>query len=424
MGIRVSTAVDDSAKQDSTDILLWLGGLVVAGVGLAWLVMAQPWQMLSSAAPAVELPVAVAPSEPATETEAIRAEQTESTELETALDNPLRMARLAFEAGMLVEPQDYSAWSLYQQVLDDEPDHPEALNGLTVVADTLVARGAVALEQGRVNDVRDIVARVLEMLPNHDGASALAGELGEPVAVASTRAPTVLTGPPSPAVVATAPTPVPIVEQAPAEAPAPEPPPVDPLTEMRSAFDAAMADNRLLTPADNNARAILESMIAVDETADAVSSARGLLVNEFLGRAADATEVLDVQAAETWIGQAENFARDTAAVTGARAELTVRRIQAESLKPLPASQLIITEYVAPRYPTRAASRSIEGWVDLEFVVTTEGATRDVVVTDASHETHFREQAAAAAESWLFEPREFLGQTIEQRAYTRIRFNLQ
>ena len=189
MGVRVSTTVEESAKQDSTDILLWLGGLVVAGVGLAWLVMAQPWRMLSSPAPAVELPVAVAPSEPATQSEAIQTEQIESTELETALDNPLRMARLAFDAGMLIEPQDYSAWSLYQQVLDDEPDHPEALNGLTLVADTLVARGAVALEQGRFNDVRDIVGRVLEMLPNHDGASALAGELGEPVSVASARTP-------------------------------------------------------------------------------------------------------------------------------------------------------------------------------------------------------------------------------------------
>ena len=99
-------------------------------------------------------------------------------------------------------------------------------------------------------------------------------------------------------------------------------------------------------------------------------------------------------------------------------------IEAESMKPYPASQLEIVDYVAPRYPMRAFNRNLEGWVDVEFFVTTDGTTRDVVVTDASHESFFRDQAVAAVERWQFEPRIFLGQPIEQRAYTRIRFNFQ
>ncbi len=38
--------------------------------------------------------------------------------------------------------------------------------------------------------------------------------------------------------------------------------------------------------------------------------------------------------------------------------------------------------VAPEYPRRAAQRGIEGFVTVQFTVTTNGSTRDVVVTDA------------------------------------------
>ncbi|MGB7216521.1 MAG: energy transducer TonB, partial [Gammaproteobacteria bacterium] len=64
----------------------------------------------------------------------------------------------------------------------------------------------------------------------------------------------------------------------------------------------------------------------------------------------------------------------------------------------------------------------DGWVDVEFVVTKDGRTRDVVVTDASHSSYFRREAVAAVEQWRFQPRIFMGEPIEQRAYTRIRFD--
>jgi protein TonB len=66
-------------------------------------------------------------------------------------------------------------------------------------------------------------------------------------------------------------------------------------------------------------------------------------------------------------------------------------------------------------------RSIEGWVEVEFTVDTTGATREIVVADASHEALFRREALQAIEKWQFEPRVFMGRTIEQRSYTRIRF---
>ena len=85
------------------------------------------------------------------------------------------------------------------------------------------------------------------------------------------------------------------------------------------------------------------------------------------------------------------------------------------------SDLKVVNYVAPEYPDRALERGVEGWVDIEFTVATDGTTRDVTVADASTPTYFRREAVAAVEQWRFEPRVFMGRTIEQRSYTRIRF---
>ncbi len=52
------------SKQDSTDILLLLGGLVVAGVGLSWLLLSKPWELLSSDERVVPPPVVVASAQP------------------------------------------------------------------------------------------------------------------------------------------------------------------------------------------------------------------------------------------------------------------------------------------------------------------------------------------------------------------------
>ena len=93
----------------------------------------------------------------------------------------------------------------------------------------------------------------------------------------------------------------------------------------------------------------------------------------------------------------------------------------ESAKPVPASALKISTYVAPAFPQRANERSIEGWVDIEFTVGTDGKTRNVVVTDASHDALFRREATEAVSKWQFEPRIFMGRAIEQSSFTRIRF---
>ena len=131
---------------------------------------------------------------------------------------------------------------------------------------------------------------------------------------------------------------------------------------------------------------------------DLSKKARAALSLEFLSRAAQSIEALDPEAAGIWIDEAEGLLGATdEGVRKARSALTEQLIAMESAKPVPASALKIATYVAPVFPQRANERSLEGWVDIEFTVGTDGRTRNVVVTDASHEILFRSEATDAVE---------------------------
>jgi TonB family protein len=403
------------AKQ--SDLLLWVAAGVIASVGAAWLLISKPWSAgPQRAVSAVEAPAFEGGGEPV--------ELALATPLPTpsagdgqpaALDNPLRMAQLAFDAGMLVEPEEYSAWTLYSRVLESEPDNAAALEGLTQVADELVRRGSTALEQGRFDDVRRTTQRILALLPEHAGAKELAASMWPDAAVA--RAPEM--EPLKPELPARQPPPTVAPVEPVREAPAA--PARDLVAEAGAAFDAAMSASRLLAPAEQSAKHLLDELIALAPQHEITQIASRRLSDELLSRAEQSLEGLDTEAAKVWIDEAERIGADPRGVRAAREDLANQLVAMESAKPIPASALTIVDYVAPDYPSRALDRGIEGWVDIEFTIGTDGSTRDVTVADASHEAFFRREALEAVEAWRFEPRQFMGRTIDQRSYTRIRF---
>jgi TonB family protein len=411
----MSAAKPTSSNQG--DLLLWIAGGAIAAVGAAWLIITQPWTG-NDAEPA-EIAFARAPTPPSAETSPaltteVEAAAGDATALapEATLDNPLRMAQLAYDAGMLIEPEEYSAWTLFTRVLKTEPDNTAARDGLTKVADDLVRRGETALDQGRFDDARATVERIRAALPDHPGAKALAQKIFPVTTTPVEPARPTLTLPEPEVRVAR-------VETAPAPPPKPQ---VDPIVEASQAFDKALAEGRLLTPSEQSAKYFVGVLNRANVDHDLTVRARTALSLEFLSRAGQSIEALDPEAAGIWIDEAEALMGPTDdGVRKARSALTEQLIAMESAKPVPASALKIATYVAPTFPQRANERNIEGWVDVEFTVGTDGKTRNISVTDASHETLFRREATDAVGKWQFEPRVFMGRTIEQSSYTRIRF---
>jgi TonB family protein len=401
------------ASSNQADLLLWIAGGAIAAVGVSWLVITQPWK---GGGGEQEIALAVAPTSstaapPALTAPAEAVADDAAAVPEAELDNPLRMAQLAYDAGMLVEPDEYSAWTLFSRVLKSEPGNAAALEGLTKVADDLVRRGETALDQGRFDDARATVERIRATLPSHPGAKQLAQKIWPDVAPGRPTAPAL----PQPEVQ------VARVETAPTPPPKPQ---VDPIVEAYQAFEKALAEGRLLTPAEQSAKHYVGVLNRVNADHDSSKKARATLSLEFLSRAAQSIEALDPEAAGIWIDEAEALIGATdEGVRKARSALTEQLIAMESAKPIPASALKISTYVAPVFPQRASERNMTGWVDLEFTVGTDGKTRNIVVTDASHDTMFRREATDAVSKWQFEPRVFMGRPIEQTSFTRIRFVL-
>ncbi len=388
--------------RDPADVVLYLGAAIVLGVGVSWLFLAQPWQQSADDEASIE----------SAAVEMALAEPTASplSTPEPTVEEILRMADVALSAGMLVEPERYSAWKLYADALGMDPSNADAREGLRQVGETLLARATTALEQGRLADAREILALVQRQFPDHAGAT----ELGEQIAAAEEAERARVAEELAPPTIETSNEPV--------AGTAPEL--TDPLEELRGEFDAALAAGDLLQPDEGSAKTILSTMAERDVDHTLTTGARIALVNAILSRAFEAIEVLDAVAASAWIDAARELGADPARADGADAALTMALVTAESQRLRPATELTLESYTAPRYPARAERRRTAGWVDVEFVVTVSGQPRDVTVTDASHETLFRAEAVEAVEAWRFEPKIYLDRPIEQRAYMRIRFALE
>ena len=399
------TTTSDNAPsdRDPADVVLYLGAAIVVGVGLSWLVLAQPWQQ--SADNETRAESAAATVTPLAEPTASRLSTPEPT-----VDEILRMADVALSAGMLIEPERYSAWKLYTDALRADPKNVDAREGIRRVADILLARATTALEQGRTTDAREVLSLVARQFPDQAGAT----ELGERIDAAEKAQRSRVAEELTPPSVQTRS--APLARAAPAL--------TDPLEELRTEFDAALAAGNLLQPGGGSAKDLLGAMAERDADHALTSQARTALVNAILSRAFEAIEVLDAVAASAWIDAARELGADVARADGADAALTMALVTAESQRLRPATELTLESYTAPRYPVAAERRRTAGWVDVEFAVTVSGETRDVTVTEASHETLFREEAVAAVETWRFEPKIYLDRPIEQRAYTRIRFALE
>jgi TonB family protein len=385
-----------STTVESGDRLIWVAAGVIACMGLAWLLVEAPWSsdddLVDSAAatalesrPAVDLsPAAAADAMPV-----------------AASRDPLQLAQLALEAGMLTEPVEYSAWTLFGNAATADPANASAREGLDQVAAALLGRGQSALEQGRFDDASAIVDVILERLPKHAGAMALAA-----------------------AIVAAKTPPEPVV-RAPTDAPSrPRPTAaakVDPIPALNEQFNQALASNAILTPPRTSARDIVTQMLALGPEHALTIAARDLLVTEMLDRSIQSIEALDTAAAQTWIDSAAPLAADSRQLERAQEMLRRFLIEQESQKPVDSTQLNILRATPPVYPKNALDRNIEGWVELEFVVSPEGRTESIKVVDASTDRYFRDEAIAAVADWLYEPVMFMGEAIPKRAHTRVAF---
>lgn len=192
-------------------------------------------------------------------------------------------------------------------------------------------------------------------------------------------------------------------------------------------------DGKLTDPAQDSAAYYVTQLQTTDPANGSLAAVSHdlatKLVDRARGMARDATKAAqvdsDLTAAKHWGADAKDIQAVVQLQTANARNAASPRTPAVA-SPTPqalASQLKRTRYVQPEYPASALANKIAGVVTIEFIVGTNGETRDVRVTDASPPGVFDKASTAAVKRWRYEPVIVNGQAVEVPVRAAMRFEL-
>jgi len=189
-----------------------------------------------------------------------------------------------------------------------------------------------------------------------------------------------------------------------------------------------IAQGRLIEPAGDSARHYVDLLRAADPAFEGLADTSALLATRALTESRELVKAGNPERAEVMLRTAADAGAPESEITAITADIAAARtVKTAAARPepavLPENALRRTRLVPPEYPARALERGVEGWVDIEFTVATDGTTRDPVVRAAEPEGIFDRAALQAVGRWRYEPRIVNGAVVEQRVEARVRFQL-
>jgi len=433
------TEVKDNS---SLPLLLSITGAILAVAVGGWFLLNQetvdstPTAAIEDAPVEEQAETADAADEPA-------AEPQQAVVMSADVDAELRKARLAADAEIFIFPATQSALYYYGRVLRADPGHAVAnaeLEAMLARVATTVAQHLEAQEFANAYEIATIVGRlrpehslVLEtqrVLDDYteqlvaeaiqlaqDGDDQQAEELLATAAALPGRNPDYF------AAVSASITDIREVRQAAEKDRAKRAQLAE--NDARAAWVTgirkAVADGNLITPAGASARDLLAEP-------NSWSAERTQLTSELVDALVDAAEALIAEKkptdAELLVNAAVELGGDADRFDAVNAALENAFIELESSRVASVSELVRVKTASPKYPRRAAERDISGWVDVYFTVSATGETANVSVYRSDPESVFDRAAVEAVKKWAFQPVEYRGQVIAQRAGARLVFKLE
>jgi TonB family protein len=182
---------------------------------------------------------------------------------------------------------------------------------------------------------------------------------------------------------------------------------------------------QLIEPAGRNAYEAIKSLLPLHGDASELRAEQQRLVFTLLDHARTAFAAGDLERADLLAQRADDLVPGMSATQALRDQVAVAiEKRAAEHRRIDAARLHRTREIPATYPPDARNRKLEGWVDLEFIIAANGATRDIAVKVGEPARIFDEAAVDALRRWRFEP--ILGddeQPIDQRARLRMQFTL-
>ena len=199
----------------------------------------------------------------------------------------------------------------------------------------------------------------------------------------------------------------------------------------RAAMDGQLApiinlreNGRLIEPAGANAFERLQMLATQLPNAPEVRAEQQRLAFTLLDHGRTALVQGDLDRAELLTTKAETLVPRMTNTRALREQIAAAREEREAAsRVVQARELPRTREVPAAYPSDAERRGVEGWVDIEFTIATNGTPQNLVVRESQPEGVFDKSALDALGRWRFEPVMRNGKAIDQRAILRVRFAL-
>jgi protein TonB len=199
----------------------------------------------------------------------------------------------------------------------------------------------------------------------------------------------------------------------------------DALARLALLFNQRLTQGKLLEPASDNAKFYLTQLVQADPTHPSTELAGQAFAARSLEEARNAVRRQDYAGAQRWLTEAHDSGADQTSINAVNSDIrTAQDTTKRATEFATASSLELTHYVPPDFPSVARQRAISGWVDVQFVIRTDGSVTDIAVTGAEPVGLFEQAATDAVHKWHYRPVMRDGQSVNQRARLRVRFALQ
>ncbi len=447
----------EATSKNPIDMLIIVAVVLLAGVAGTWFFVGGEDAELASAPGLDTIPPAAQ----------------QAAEIAEAQDNQalLGLARLAMEAGQLLQPEGNCALDYFKRVLATEPDNEAALDGMERVLDSVALSSETALAAGNIGAalgayeslqqaaptstqtfaVRQLLVdrqtelseRAGRLIENErfDDAAAMLDQAAqfsasEPELLSATRArldearTAAETVEPAPVVAAVskpspakpAPKKAAPAKAAPKPAAQPAEPEKDPTDELFVSALARLASDKLVEPRSDSALFYYEEIASLAPGDADLNAFRNDLAEAMLEKASASFNAGNIADTEKWLAYVTGIDPQNPTVASVQAQVVQRRIDAESKRVIPMEELEIVKFVEPRYPKRAAREQVSGWADVQFTVSEDGRPEEIEVIDVSDKGYFESATRQAVSKWRFKPREYQGRVIQQRVGVRVSFS--
>ncbi len=276
----------------------------------------------------------------------------------------LARAETAFAAGALVAPPAENAADLYKQALLHNGSEPRAAAGIEKVVDQLLSAAEVQLAAHHFDEAHKLTDRARALEPDHVRVAFLAARIGkERERSVSTRA-------------------------------------------------------RRGAASGNPERSIAVLDDATRETKPTT------LVTEARQEPAPAPTNTDAEQAPQAPSEGKQAGGHNATLGAVEHEAAAAQESGRlAAQVVSAGDLELARYVPPRFPLNARERGLSGWVDVQFIVASDGQVSDLIVTGAEPAGVFEQAAGDAIKKWRYKPVQRDGHAVDQRARLRMKFAL-